>query len=132
MSIARQLRQLHLQLEQPQTPVLEQETVLLEVLAQFIHRHADAPPPMRQVGREPQAVTQIKGYSGYEADPVPFVQTLEELAGAEASVAWIVWNNALPCFAMRYLSEASRRELFSNPRWLFAKRSGLTASRALW
>lgn len=57
---------------------------------------------------------------GYEAGPVPFVQTLEELAGAEASVAWIAWNNALPCFSTRHLSEAPRTELFSDARRLFA------------
>ncbi len=57
---------------------------------------------------------------GYEADPVTFVRTLEELAGAEASVAWIAWNNALPCFSMRYLSDATRTELFSDARRLFA------------
>jgi alkylation response protein AidB-like acyl-CoA dehydrogenase len=57
---------------------------------------------------------------GHEAAPVRFVQTLEELASAEASVAWIVWNNALPCFSARHLSEAPRREIFSDPRRLFA------------
>jgi indole-3-acetate monooxygenase len=57
---------------------------------------------------------------GYEAAPVLFVQTLEELASAEASVAWIAWNNALPCFSARYLVEAQRRELFGDARRLFA------------
>ena len=57
---------------------------------------------------------------GYEADPVTFVRTLEELAGAEASVAWIAWNNALPCFSMRYLSDTVRTELFSDTSWLLA------------
>ena len=60
---------------------------------------------------------------GYEVEPVLFAQTLEELAGAEASVAWIVWNNALPCFSTRYLAEAPRTELFSEPRRLFANSS---------
>ena len=57
---------------------------------------------------------------GYEVAPVRFVQTLEELASAEASVAWIAWNNALPCFSARHLSEAPRKELFSDARRLFA------------
>ncbi len=57
---------------------------------------------------------------GYETPPVLFAQTLEELAGAEASVAWIAWNNALPCFSARYLSEASRKELFGDARRIFA------------
>lgn len=57
---------------------------------------------------------------GYEVGPIPFVQTLEELASAEASVAWIAWNNALPCFSTRHLAEVPRTELFSDPRRLFA------------
>jgi len=57
---------------------------------------------------------------GLEVPPVLFVQVLEELASAEAAVAWFVWNNALPCFSARYLGEASRRELFGDPRRLFA------------
>lgn len=60
--VARQLRQLHRQLETAETPLLEQETVLLDVLAQVIHRYADAPPPLRRPGQEPRAVTQLKRY----------------------------------------------------------------------
>ena len=33
---------------------------------------------------------------GYEAEPVLALKVYEELAGAEASVAWIAWNNSLP------------------------------------
>jgi alkylation response protein AidB-like acyl-CoA dehydrogenase len=57
---------------------------------------------------------------GHEAPPVLFTQTLEALARAEASVAWIAWNNALPCFSARQLSEASRKEIFGDVRGLFA------------
>lgn len=62
VTLARQLRQLHIQLEKGATSRLGQETVLLGVLAQLIIRHADDPPSMRQVGQEPQPVTQIKQY----------------------------------------------------------------------
>lgn len=44
----------------------------------------------------------------------------EVLAGAEASVGWIVWNNALPCLFSRYLDPAARKELFGDPAWLYA------------
>ncbi|MEW6731725.1 MAG: AraC family transcriptional regulator [Acidobacteriota bacterium] len=60
--LARQLRQLHHQLETIHTPLLEQETVLLEVLAQLIHRYAEDPPPLRRLGQEPYAVKQLKHY----------------------------------------------------------------------
>ena len=44
----------------------------------------------------------------------------EALARAEASVAWIVWNNALPSFFGRFLAPAARAEIFGEPRWLYA------------
>ena len=44
----------------------------------------------------------------------------ELLAGAEASVGWIVWNNTLPSFWGRFLSPAARAEIFGNPDWLYA------------
>lgn len=62
VSLARQLRRLHLCLEATDTPLLEQETLLFDVLAQLISRHADDSPPLSQSGREPQAVTQVKRY----------------------------------------------------------------------
>jgi alkylation response protein AidB-like acyl-CoA dehydrogenase len=44
----------------------------------------------------------------------------ELLAGAEASVGWIVWNNTLPSFWGRFLLPAARAEIFGNPDWLYA------------
>jgi alkylation response protein AidB-like acyl-CoA dehydrogenase len=44
----------------------------------------------------------------------------ETLAYADASVAWIAWNNSLPCFLSRYLAAAARRDVFADPRWLYA------------
>jgi hypothetical protein len=54
--VAQQLRQVHRQLETTETPLLEQKTVLLDVPAQLIHRHADDPPPRHRLGHEPHAV----------------------------------------------------------------------------
>ena len=62
VSLARQLRRLHLCLEERDAPLLEQETLLVGVLAQLISRHADDTPPLSQTGREPHAVTQVKHY----------------------------------------------------------------------
>jgi hypothetical protein len=35
--------------------------------------------------------------------PDEWLSVLETLAGAEASVSWLVWNNTLPCFWARLL-----------------------------
>jgi alkylation response protein AidB-like acyl-CoA dehydrogenase len=57
---------------------------------------------------------------GHEAEPGIALQIYEELAWADASVAWIVWNNQLVGLASRYSSDAVRTELFSDARRLFA------------
>lgn len=44
----------------------------------------------------------------------------EMLASEEASVGWIVWNSALPCYLGRFLQPAARREIFGNPDDLYA------------
>ena len=75
--LARRLRYVHLRLENPHTPPLEQQTLLLEVLAQLIHRHADTPPATYKLGREPEAVRLVKSYlDAHDAEAV----TLEHLA----------------------------------------------------
>src|SRR5262245_42707645 len=57
---------------------------------------------------------------GHEAEPVVALQVYEELAWADASVAWIAWNNHFVCLASRYVSDAVRTALFSDARGLFA------------
>jgi alkylation response protein AidB-like acyl-CoA dehydrogenase len=57
---------------------------------------------------------------GHEAEPGVALRIYEELAWADASVAWIVWNNQLVGLASRYSSDAVRTELFSDARGLFA------------
>jgi alkylation response protein AidB-like acyl-CoA dehydrogenase len=57
---------------------------------------------------------------GCELPPVELMEVLATLAGAEASVSWVVWNNALPCWMSRFLTQAARSELFSDPTWFYA------------
>lgn len=57
---------------------------------------------------------------GHEAEPVVALQVYEELAWADASVAWIAWNNQLVGLASRYASDTVRTEIFSDTRRLFA------------
>jgi len=42
------------------------------------------------------------------------------LAGVEASVSWLVWNNTLPCFWVRFLDDAGRARIFGDSSRLFA------------
>ena len=57
---------------------------------------------------------------GLETDPLLALEIFEELASAEASVAWIVWNNALPCFSSALFPERIQTELFGDTQRLFA------------
>ena len=57
---------------------------------------------------------------GPETQPGVALQICEELAWADASVAWIVWNNQFVGLASRYSSEAVRNEIFSDNRGIYA------------
>jgi alkylation response protein AidB-like acyl-CoA dehydrogenase len=52
--------------------------------------------------------------------PEEWLCVLETLAGAEASVSWLIWNNTLPCFWARFLDDAGRDRIFRDSRRLFA------------
>ena len=52
--------------------------------------------------------------------PEEWLSVLETLAGAEASVSWLIWNNTLPCFWSRFLDEAGRERVFGDSSRLFA------------
>ena len=52
--------------------------------------------------------------------PEEWLSVLETLAGAEASVSWLIWNNALPCFWARFLDDAGRARVFGDASRLFA------------
>jgi len=52
--------------------------------------------------------------------PEEWLRILETLAGAEASVSWLIWNNTLPCFWARFLDDAGRARVFGDSSRLFA------------
>jgi alkylation response protein AidB-like acyl-CoA dehydrogenase len=52
--------------------------------------------------------------------PDEWLRVLETLAGAEASVSWLIWNNTLPCFWARFLDDAGRARVFGDAGRLFA------------
>jgi alkylation response protein AidB-like acyl-CoA dehydrogenase len=52
--------------------------------------------------------------------PEEWLSVLETLAGAEASVSWLIWNTTLPCFWSRFLDDAGRERIFGDSRRLFA------------
>jgi alkylation response protein AidB-like acyl-CoA dehydrogenase len=57
---------------------------------------------------------------GLEVEPDVAAQILEELAWADASVAWIVWINLLVGLASRFSSDRVRKELFADDSRIFA------------
>ena len=57
---------------------------------------------------------------GLETSPTDAFRVYESLAAAEASVAWIIWNNALPCLFARFLVPEIRQEIFGDPTLLYA------------
>jgi hypothetical protein len=52
--------------------------------------------------------------------PEEWLTVLKTLAGAEASVSWLIWNNTLPCFWARFLDDAGRARVFGDSSRLFA------------
>jgi alkylation response protein AidB-like acyl-CoA dehydrogenase len=64
------------------------------------------------------ALPRIAG--GLETPPVQALEIFEELAAAEASVAWVAWNNSLVCWFARHLEPAVRERIFGDPDALFA------------
>jgi indole-3-acetate monooxygenase len=61
-----------------------------------------------------------KELAGLETPIDAALDVYETLAYADASVAWVSWNNSLPCFLARFLAPAARAEVFADPRWLYA------------
>jgi alkylation response protein AidB-like acyl-CoA dehydrogenase len=64
------------------------------------------------------AVPQVDG--GLEAPPTDALAIFEELASAEASAAWIVWNATLPALMSKFLDAPVRRDLYTDPGTLIA------------
>jgi alkylation response protein AidB-like acyl-CoA dehydrogenase len=52
--------------------------------------------------------------------PQEWLSVLETLAGAEASVSWLVWNTTLGCLWYRFLDDAGRERIFADAKRLFA------------
>ena len=71
-----------------------------------------------------------RAHGGLEATPLEALEVYEELAGAEASVAFIVWNNSLPALLSRFLSVDERQAVFGHPSAITAN-STRPSGRAL-
>jgi alkylation response protein AidB-like acyl-CoA dehydrogenase len=67
-----------------------------------------------------QRLTLTRENGGLEVPLPTALEVYEQLAGFDASVGWIVWNNALPCLFSRFLPPATRAEVFADPDWLHA------------
>ncbi|MBH0096432.1 hypothetical protein I6E61_08570 [Psychrobacter sp. NZS113] len=61
-----------------------------------------------------------KSLGGWEGNPVETLKVYERLASAEASVAWIVWNNHLACTFGRFLDESSMKEIYGDSSHVYA------------
>ena len=58
--------------------------------------------------------------AGLAVPPAEALAVYEQLARAEASVAWIVWNSSLPCFFGRFLTADARAEIFGDARAIYS------------
>ena len=67
---------------------------------------------------------------GPEVAPLEAYLAYEELARADASVAWVAWNNGLPSVLARYLDGETRAEIFGEPSTIFGN-STRPSGRAL-
>ena len=61
-----------------------------------------------------------KFLGGLEDNPVTTLEVYEQLSSAEASMAWIVWNNHLACTFGRYLDKTSMEEVYGNHSHVYA------------
>jgi len=61
-TLAETIRSTHLKLESARAPVMEKESLFLNMLAGLILRHADAPPALSVIGEEPLAVRRAREY----------------------------------------------------------------------
>ena len=61
-----------------------------------------------------------KFLGGWEDNPVETLKVYEALSSAEASVAWIVWNNHLATTFGRYLDRDGLKEVYGNHSHVYA------------
>jgi indole-3-acetate monooxygenase len=69
--------------------------------------------------------------AGLAVPPAEALAVYEQLAMAEASVAWIVWNSSLPCFFGRFLAAEARAEIFGDVRAIYASSTRPTGRAAI-
>jgi alkylation response protein AidB-like acyl-CoA dehydrogenase len=110
---------------------MRQDTRLAaEAIARIARKHRDeteaarrlAPPVVAalvEAGLHRMALSRALG--GLESPAIVALEVYEELAGAEASLPWIAWNNALVCFHARFMSPIARKTIFEDPHTLFAQ-----------
>lgn len=67
-----------------------------------------------------QRLTLTRENDGLEVPLTTALEVYERLAGADASVGWIVWNNVLPCLFSRFLPPDTRAAVFADSNWLHA------------
>lgn len=61
-----------------------------------------------------------KYLGGWEDDPVEVLKVFEGLSAAEASVAWIVWNNHLATTFGRFLNSENLNKIYGDSEHIFA------------
>lgn len=61
-----------------------------------------------------------KFLGGLEDNPIETLKVYETLSSAEASVAWVVWNNHLACTFGRYLDKEGLEEVYGNHADVYA------------
>jgi indole-3-acetate monooxygenase len=72
-----------------------------------------------------------RSFGGGEAEPSSFAAAIEELAKADASVAWCVGQAGGCSFSAAYLEPSIAREIFGDPRSVLAWGPGSHHSRAV-
>ena len=65
-----------------------------------------------------------KSCDGWEADPLSFMQAIEELAKADGSTAWCVVQASGCSYAAAYVEPKVAREIFGDPRAVMASGPG--------
>ena len=108
-TLARQLRALHIRLEDVTVPKLEQETALLHVLAQLIGRHADVPIVEPRVGQETRVVTQVKRYLEHHYTETVSLAHLAELTGLSQYYLVRVFHQSVGVPPQAYLRQVRIR-----------------------
>lgn len=99
---------------------------------QLIWEHRESTDANRRIPKEilddliPQGafrVTLEECYGGNTKGPLAWFDGFESLAGVEAAIGWVTWNNALACSFGRYVSREVRDEIYSDRNAIYANSS---------